>query len=95
MKYQTDLLFVQSAWLISFLRNVPYLTTAVVQRLSCFQLFMTAACQAFLSFTISWSLFRLMSTESMMPSNRLVPCHLLVLPSIFPSIRVFSAPLIR
>ena len=50
----------------------------------------TAAHQASLSFTISWSLFKLMSIESVMPSNRLVLCHpLLLLPSIFPSIRVF------
>ena len=41
-------------------------------------------------FTISWSLFKPMSIESMMPSNRLILCHLLLLlPSIFPSIRVF------
>ena len=50
----------------------------------------TAARQASLSFTISWSLFKLMSIESVMPSNRLILCHpLLLLPSIFPSIRVF------
>ena len=51
----------------------------------------TAACQASLSFTISWSLLKLMSIESVMPSNYLILCHpLLLLPSIFPSIRVFS-----
>ena len=51
----------------------------------------TAACQASLSITNSWSLLKLMSTESMMPSNHLMPCHLLLfLPSIFPSIWVFS-----
>ena len=51
----------------------------------------TAACQASLSFTISWSLFKLMSIESVMPSNHLILCHpLLLLPSIFPRIRVFS-----
>ena len=51
----------------------------------------TAACQAFLSFTISWSLLKFMSIELMMPSNHLILCHsLLLLPSIFPSIRVFS-----
>ena len=44
-----------------------------------------------LSFTISWSLLRLMSIESVMPSSPLILCHpLLLLPSIFPSIRVFS-----
>ena len=51
----------------------------------------TAAHQASLSFTISWSLLKLMSIKSVMPSNRLVLCHpLLLMPSIFPSIRVFS-----
>ena len=47
--------------------------------------------QASLSFTNSWSLLKLMSVESGMPSNHLILCHpLLLLPSIFPSIRVFS-----
>ena len=51
----------------------------------------TAACQASLSITNSWSLPRLMSIESMMPSNHLILCHpLLLLPSIFPNIRIFS-----
>ena len=51
----------------------------------------TAAHQAFLSFTISQSLLKLMSIESVMPSNRLILCHpLFLLPLIFPSIRVFS-----
>ena len=51
----------------------------------------TAACQASLSITNSWSLFKLMPIESVMPSNQLILCRLLlVLPSIFPSIRVFS-----
>ena len=50
--------------------------------------------QASLSFTISWSLLKLMSIKSVMPSNRLVPCHpRLLLPSVFPSIRVFSIEL--
>ena len=60
----------------------------------CVQLFATpwtAACQASLSFTIFWSLLTLMSMASMMPSNHLILCRLLLLlPSIFPSIRVFS-----
>ena len=59
-----------------------------------FQLFATpwaAARQASLSFTISWSLLKLMFIESVMPSNHLILCHpLLLLLSIFPSIRVFS-----
>ena len=51
----------------------------------------TAAHQASLSFTVSQSLFKLMSIESVKPSNHLILCHLLLLlPSIFPSIRVFS-----
>ena len=50
----------------------------------------TAACQASLSFTISQSLLKLMSIEAVMPSNHLVVCRPLLLPSIFPSIRVFS-----
>ena len=55
---------------------------------------MTAARQASLSFTISQSLLKLTSIESMMPSNHLLPCHpLLLLPSVFPSIRVFSSEL--
>ena len=66
----------------------------VVQSLSCVRLSAarwTAACQASLSFTISVSLLRLMSIESVMPSNHLIFCRpLLLLPSVFPSIRVFS-----
>ena len=52
---------------------------------------MDCTCQASLSFTISWSLLKLTSIESVMPSNHLLLCHpLLLLPSTFPSIRVFS-----
>ena len=51
----------------------------------------TAARQASLSITISWSLLKLMSTESVMPSNHLILCCSLLLPSIFPSISVFSS----
>ena len=52
----------------------------------------TAAHQAFLSFTISWSLLKLMSIESMMPFNHLILCcWLLLLPLVFPNIRVFSS----
>ena len=67
---------------------------SAVRPLSRVQLFATpwaAACQASLSFTNSQSLLKLMSIESVMPSNHLILCHpLLLLPSIFPSIRVFS-----
>ena len=69
----------------------------VVQLLSCVRLSATpwtAAHQASLSLTISQSLLKLMSIESVMPFNHLVFCHpLLLLPSIFPSIRVFSSEL--
>ena len=65
-----------------------------VQLLSRVRLFVipwTAACQASPSITNSWSLLKLMSIESVVPSNHLILCHpLLLLPSIFTSIRVFS-----
>ena len=51
----------------------------------------TAARQATLSITNSWSLLKLMSMESVMPSNQLILRHPLLLPSIYPSIRVFSS----
>ena len=78
----------------------PHLATFVVlfssvQSLSRVQLFVTpwtAACQTSLSITNSQSLLKLMSIESVMPSNYLILCRpLLLLPSIFPSIRVFSS----
>ena len=69
----------------------------IVQSLSCVQFFVTpwtAAHQASLSITISWSLLKLMSIKSMMPANRLILCYPLLLPpSIFPSIR--GRPLCR
>ena len=69
-------------------------TAFVVQSLSCVQLFATpctAARQASLSITISRSLLKLMFIESVMPTSHFVLCHsLLLLPSVFPSLRVFS-----
>ena len=66
----------------------------VVQLLSHVWLFVTpwtAACQASLSFSIYWSLLKLMSIELVTLSNHLILCHpLLLLPSVFPSLRVFS-----
>ena len=50
----------------------------------------TAAHQASLSFTISWSLLKLMSVESVMLLNHFISCHPLLLPSVFPNIRIFS-----
>ena len=74
--------------------NKQHSITIVVQSPSHVQLFVTpwtAAHQASLSFTISQSLLKFMCIESVMPSNHLILCHpLLLLPSIFPSIRVFS-----
>ena len=67
---------------------------STVESLSHVQLFVThglQARQASLSFTISWSLLKLRSIESVMLSNHLVLCHpLLLLPSVFPSVLVFS-----
>ena len=72
----------------------PVYIVKVVRSLSHVHLFAapwTAAHQASLSFTIFWGLLKLVSIESVMPSNHLVLCHpLLLLLSIFPSIRVFS-----
>ena len=72
-------------YMISFISSI--------QSLSHVQLFATpwtAACQASLFFTISWSLLKSMSTESVMLSNNLILGHpVLLLPSIFPIIRVF------
>jgi len=69
----------------------------VVQLLSHVQLFVTpwtAACQASLSFALSWSLLKFMSVESVMLSNHLILCcPLLVLSSVFPSVKVFSSEL--
>ena len=69
----------------------------VVQWLGCVWLFATpwtGACQASLSFTISRSLCKLMSIVSVMPSNQFILCFpILLLPLIFPSIRVFSTEL--
>ena len=71
-----------------------FVSLCSVQSLSRVQLFATlwtAACQASLSITNSQSLLKLMSNESVMQSNHLILCcPLLLLPSIFPSIRVFS-----
>ena len=71
-----------------------YFQFSSIQSLSWVRVFgtpWTAACQASLSITNSWSLLKLKSIKSVMPSNHLILCRpLLFLPSIFPSIRVFS-----
>ena len=89
----TLMTFVDLCLCISSSACHPYLFSSV-QLLICVQLFATpwtAACQASLSITNSQSLLRLMSIELVMPSNHLILYHLLLLPSIFPSIRVFSS----
>ena len=66
--------------------------TLVTQCVQLFATLWTAACQASLSITNSWSLLKLMSIELVMPSSHLILCHpLLLMLSIFPSIRVFSS----
>ena len=79
---------------IKYILLFPFYRFSSVQLLSHLQLFVTpwtAARQASLSCTTSQSLLKLMSIESAMPSNHLVLCHpLLLLPSVFPSDRVFS-----
>ena len=70
-----------------------YLFSSVqsLSRVRLFATLWTVARQASLSITNSWSLLKLMSIKSVMPSNHFILCHpLLLLPSIFPSIRVFS-----
>ena len=71
--------------------NLNPLVVQLLTRVGLFAAPWTATCQASLSFTISLSLLKLMPIEWMMPSNHLIPCCLLLLlPSIFPSIKVFS-----
>ena len=77
--------------LLAFLKNLEF---SLVQSLSHVQLFetpWTTVRVASLSITNSWSLLKFTSIESVLPSNHLLLCcHLLLLPSVFPSIRVFS-----
>ena len=76
-------------------RNWSVCSVVVVQLLSCIWVFVnpwTVAHQDFLSFTFSPSLFKHMSTESVMSPNHLILWHLLLLlPSVFPSISIFSS----
>ena len=75
--------------------SIQFSKFVVIQSLSCVQLFAipwTPACQVPLSSTISWSLLKFMSSESVILSNHLILCRpLLLLPSVFPSIRIFSS----
>ena len=87
-----SLLLGRTCWALE--RYLLRFTTSSFQSLSWVRFFAapwTAACQASLSFTISWSLLKLMSIESVMPSSHLILCNLLLLVhSIFPNVRVFS-----
>ena len=80
--------------LIRLIMSIYIIQFSSVQSLSCVRLFMTpwiAAHQAYLSITNSRSLLKLTFIESVTPSNQVILCHrLLLLPSIFPSIKVFS-----
>ena len=73
-----------------YLGNIEIFSVQSVSRVQLFANPWTAARQASLSITNSRSLLKLMSIESMMPSNHLILCHPLLLPSIFPRIKVFS-----
>ena len=71
--------------------NSQFSSVQSFSRVQLFESLWTAACQTSLSTTNSQSLLKLMSIELVMPSNHLIHCHpLLLLPSVFPSIRVFS-----
>ena len=92
--HHSILVFIQWPLSICWLQLFAYFAVVVVQSLRHVWVFAsswTAAHQASLSFTITWSLLKPMSIESVMPTNHLILCRaLLLLPSIFPSIRVFS-----
>ena len=92
--HKHDIAFFYSTLFLQILLEQSYLVISSVQSLSRVRLFATpwtAAHQASLSITNSQSLLKLMSIESVMPSSHLILCHsLLLLPSIFPSIRAFS-----
>ena len=76
----------------AFAKHADFSSVQSLSRVRLFVTSWTAARQASLSITNSWSLLKLTSIESVMPSNHLILCHpLLLLPSIFPSIRVFSS----
>ena len=71
--------------------SIQFSSVQLLRRVRLFATSWTAACQASLSVTNSWSLLKLMSIESVMPSNHLIHCRPLLLPpSVFPSIRFFS-----
>ena len=92
---QILLLFFHILQFSSSLLSVQFSSVQSLSRVQLFATPWTAACQASPSITNYQSLIKLMSIESMMPSNHLILCHpLLLLPSICPSIRVFSNELV-
>ena len=82
----------RSSWFLGILKSVQFSSATQSCPILCDP--MNCSKPGTLSITNSWSLFRLMSIESVMPSNHLILCHPLLLPSIFPSIRVFSKELV-
>ena len=90
----TELNFINTILLITFrsraISCIMYQFSSVAQSHLTFVTPWTAARQASLSIINSWSSLKLTSTEWVMPSSHLILCRLLLLPSIFPSIRVFS-----
>ena len=88
---------IKSKWRLKYClgKDTDISSVQSLSRVWFFATLWTAARQASLSITNSWSLLKPMSIESVMPSNHLILCHpLLLLPSIFPSIRVFSSELV-
>ena len=90
MKFN-DASIIISLWTEVILRRYKFSSVQLLSRVQLFATPWTAACQVSLSITSSHNLLKLMSIESVIPSNYLTLCRpLLLLPSIFPSIRVFS-----
>ena len=92
---QTAISFIQVMWgsylTVADQPTLDYTVSSVARHVQLFATPWTAEHQASLSITNSWSLLKLMSIELVMPSNHFILCRpLLLLPSIFPSIRVFS-----
>ena len=86
------ILFVLSSFLLIIVKQIQFSSVQSFSHIQLFEIPCTVAHQTSLSITNSWSLFKFMSIESMVPSNHLILCHPLLLPpSIFPSIRVFSS----
>ena len=81
----------QQSWISVYLLLYIFFVVWSFSHVRLFALLWTAPCQASLHFTVSRSLLKLTSSESVMPSNHLNPCCPLLLPSVFPSIRVFSS----